>query len=124
MTSSVSIPKTVFSDSVIRLMLCLKKFSHKALRNSNINTGKENAPNEFYLGTKLPSYQRMKFCHENKQRLQLLQLSLLPGDFVLHIPSHPTPQQLLITSTTVQRSLNVPPRGSLADGRVTYNHSH
>lgn len=30
-------------------------------------------------------------CHESKQRLQLLQHSLLPGDFVLHIPLPPHP---------------------------------
>lgn len=90
MASSVSMSESVFSDSLIRLMLCLKKFSHKTPRNSNINTLQRKQSNEFYLGTMLPSCQRMRFAMRIN-RLQLLQHSLLPGDFVLHIPLPPHP---------------------------------
>lgn len=124
MASSVSTSKSVFSVSVIRPMLCLKKFSHKALRNSNINTSKENTQNEFDLGTMLPSCQRRRFAMRVNRDCNCC--SSVSFQEILSSTSPPIPPRSSCSSPArwCREALNVPPRGSLADGRVTYNHSH
>lgn len=104
MASSVSMSESVFSNSLIRLMLCLKKFSHKTLRNSNINTLQRKQSNEFYLGTMLPSCQRMRFAIRVNRDCNCGSTVSFQEILSSTSSSHPTPQQLLITSTSVQRS--------------------